>query len=152
MGRGVWYNVGKGRRWKLMARHKVIKPEDRKYKLAKKKDRIRKTVDGIYVILLLSSILICGLNQFNHVFVGWGLLFMGILSIPNAIFHIHLYKKGHRYMRWYNAPENRKYISKETLEEYSSATNFMTVFEMVFLILFSIGFPILGIIKLFDII
>ena len=42
-----------------MARYKVIKFGDSCYKLNKKRNRIRKAVDAIYVAFLFIGILIC---------------------------------------------------------------------------------------------
>ena len=135
-----------------MARYKAIKPKDHKYELAKKRDRIRKTVDGIYMFLLFLGILTCGLNQFNNVIVGWGLILMGLISIPTTIFHIYTDKKGWQPLFWYDAPELRQYMSKETRKKDLSEIKFLRAFETIFLILFSIGFPIMGILKLFEIV
>ena len=147
----LWYNKLRKAVF-FLARYKAIKPKDHKYELAKKRERIRKTVDGIYVFLLLLSILISGLNQFNNVIVGWGLIFMGVISIPATIFHIYIDKKGWQPLFWYDTPELRQYTSKETREKDLSEIKFLSAFETIFLILFSIGFPIMGILKLFEIV
>ena len=133
-----------------MARYKAIRPRDKKYELAKKRERIRKTVDGTYVFLLLLSILICGLNQFNNVIVGWGLIFMGMISIPSAIFHVYIDKKGWQPLFWYDTPNLRQYTSKETREKDLSEIKILIAFETICLILFSIGLPIMRILKLFE--
>lgn len=136
-----------------MARYKSIKPnlENPKFKLAQKKDRIRKTVDLVYVVLFLVCILICGLNQTNEQIVGWGLIIMGVFSIPVAVFHIYTDKKGWEPLFWYDAPEIRQYTDKKTREKDLEEYRFVRGIEAVFLVLFSLGLPIFGILRLFGI-
>ena len=134
-----------------MARYKVIKFGDSRYKLNKKRDRIRKAVDAIYVAFLLIGILICGINQFNSLIVGWGMIIMGIFSLPVAIFHIYIDINGWKPLFWYDKPELEKYVSRSTKEEDLSEHRVIRVIEKSFLILASVVLPILGILRLFGI-
>ena len=134
-----------------MARYKVARPIDHRYILAKKRERIRKCADAVYVVLLLAGILICGINQRNDVVVGWGLIAMGILSVPAAVFHIYVDKKEWKPLFWYDNPETRQYIDKKTREKDLSEYRLIRTFEIVFLILFSIGLPAFGVLRLLGI-
>ena len=134
-----------------MSRYKVISAENKKYELAKKRDRIRKTVDGVYTFFMLSSILIGGLNQFNNIISGWILIILGVASIPVAIFHIYIDLKGWHPVLWYNAPEFKRYISRQMQEEDLSKIKFISAFVTIFLILISVVCPILGILRLLTI-
>ena len=134
-----------------MARYKVIKFGDSCYKLNKKRDRIRKAVDAIYVAFLFIGILICGINQFNSLIVGWGMIIMGIFSLPVAIFHIYIDINGWKPLFWYDKPEFEKYVNRSTKEEDLSEYRVIRVIEKSFLILASVVLPILGILRLFGI-
>ena len=135
-----------------MARYKAIKPKDHRYELAKKRERIRKSVDGVYILLILIGILICGINQFNNVIVGWGMIVMGIVSIPATLFHIYIDKHKWGALFWYDTPELKSYISPKEREKDLSEVRFIRTFETVSLIIFSFGFPILGALKLLKLI
>ena len=134
-----------------MARYKVIKFGDSCYKLNKKRDRIRKAVDAIYIAFLFIGILICGINQFNSLIVGWGMIIMGIFSLPVAIFHIYIDINGWEPLLWYDKPEFKKYVNRSTKEEALSKHRVIRVIEKSFLILASVVLPILGILRLFGI-
>ena len=131
-----------------MARYKVIQPVDARYELAKKRERIRNTVDTVYVLLLLLGVIICGFNQHNNAIVGWGMIWMGVVSVPCAVFHIYADRKGWQPLFSYDAPELRQYVSKETREKDLSQIKFIRLLATIFLSLFSIGFPIMGIVKI----
>ncbi len=133
-----------------MARRKKIKPIDHKYLLNKKRDNIRKSFDYCYLILIFACILICGLNQNNALIVGWGLILMGIVSLPAAVFHIYIIIKGWRVLFWYDDPEIGRYITRETKEQDLKADKIWQWVEAVFLILLTIGLPIEGILKLVE--
>lgn len=136
-----------------MARYKVIKPRDHKYELLKKRMRIRKTADIIYIVLMLIGILICGINQFNNSIVGWGMIAMGTISVPIAIFHIYMDKKRWGILFWYDTPDfSSYYVSKEEREKNIAEAKFLRTFETVTLIIFSVGLPIFGVLKLLQII
>ena len=132
-----------------MARHKKLKPIDHKYLLNKKREKIRKAVDYTYLILIFSFILICGLNQSNAFIVGWGLIVMGIISIPVAIFHVYTIVMGWRTLFWYDDPDIVCHMSKDMIKRDKNADKIWRMIETLFLILLSIGLPIEGIIKLF---
>lgn len=122
-----------------MARYKAIKPEERKYKLTKKRHRICNTVYGIYAFLFFGCILIGGINQHNSLVVGWILIAMGIISIPVAIFSIYTTKKG-----W--EPQLRSWATDNSNVEIET-----TITTFIF-ILCSIIPTVLGILKLLTII
>ncbi|MBQ8393572.1 MAG: hypothetical protein IJX51_07370 [Clostridia bacterium] len=134
-----------------MARYKVVKPKDKKYELLKKRQRIRITVDIIYFILLITGVVICGINQSDSTFIGWAFIAMGILSIPLTVFHIYIEIKGWRPLRWYNDPEYRQYAVKEITDNDACEDRFLGVFEIILLILFTIGITVGGIIKLLNV-
>ena len=134
-----------------MARYKVIKFGDSCYKLNKKRDRIRKAVDAIYLAFLFIGILICGINQFNSLIVGWGMIIMGIFSLPVAIFHIYIDINGWKPLFWYDKPEFEKYVTRSTKEKDLSEHRVIRVIDKSFLILASVVLPILGILRLFGI-
>ena len=73
-----------------MSRYKVVKPIDHKYLLLKKRHRIKLAIDLIYSILQITALFICGLNQFNDKIVGYGLIVMGLLSIPIFFYYVHI--------------------------------------------------------------
>ena len=77
---------------------------------------------------------------------------MGMISIPSAIFHVYIDKKGWQPLFWYDTHNLRQYTSKETREKDLSEIKILRAFETICLILFSIGLPIMGILKLFEII
>ena len=133
-----------------MARHKKLKPIDHKYLFNKKRNNIRKAVDYVYLILSFACILICGLNQSNALIVGWGLIVMGIVTIPIAIFYIYTIVMGWRTLFWYDDPDIVCHMSKDMIERDRKADNIWRMIETVFLILLSIGLPIEGILKLVE--
>ena len=117
-----------------MARYRVITSKDRERAMNKKRKRICMTVDGIYVLLLMTAILIVGINQFNSMFVGYGLIIMGGISVPVAFFHIYITKKGWSRSALYtnNDPEIK----------------ITTAIEIIFLTGCSVILPVLGILRL----
>ena len=135
-----------------VARYKVITSKDHQYELLKKRKRIHHIVDAVYVLLMLIGIVICGLNQFNDLITGVGLILMGIISIPIAIFYVYMYKNKWRPPLWYDDPKYRQYVDKKTKEKDFSEIRFMIIFLTVFLVLFSLGLPIAGILRLLGII
>ena len=120
-----------------MARHKVIKPEDRKYKLAKKRHRICNTVYGIYIILYFAILMIGAIDQNNPAFVGWTFIAMGIISIPVVIFRIYTRSQGWepQLMAWAQESSN--------IEIEEAIVTFI-------IILFSVVPLVLGILKLYE--
>ena len=68
-------------------------------------------------LLMLLGIVICGLNQFNDLITGVGLILMGIISIPIAIFYVYMYKNKWRPPLWYDDPKYRQYVDKKTKEK-----------------------------------
>ena len=135
-----------------VARYKVITSKDHQYELRKKRKRIHHIVDAVYVLLMLIGIVICGLNQFNDLITGVGLILMGIISIPIAIFYVYMYKNKWRPPLWYDDPKYRQYVDKKTKEKDFSEIRFKIIFLTVFLFLFSVGLPIAGILRLLGII
>ena len=133
-----------------MARHKKLKPIDHKHLLNIKRAKIHRTVDYVYLSLILTCILVCGLNQSNFAIVGAGLIIMGMISVPVAIFHVYTIIKGWKSIFWYDYPEVGFPISREMREKYEKEDRIARWFVAVFLILFSIGFPIEGIVKLVE--
>ena len=133
-----------------MARHKKLKPIDHKYLRDKKRQNIRKTVDYIYLAIMLISILVCGLNQFNDTIVGWGLILMGVISAPVAVFHIYADVCGWETVFWYDDPDFSNVVSSETKEKDRARDKVLRLIETVALILFSIGLPIEGVLKLLE--
>ena len=134
-----------------MARYKTIKPNDYKYELLKKRDRIRITADAIYVSLMLLGILICGINQFNNAIVGWGMIAMGIISVPAAVFHIYIDKNKWGALFWYDTPELKSYyINSKQREKDLSELRFLRAIETVSLVAFSIVLPVLGLLSLLE--
>lgn len=131
-----------------MARYKAIKPKDPQYELAKKRERIRKTVDGIYMFLMVLGVAVCGINQDNSVTCGWGLILMGVISIPVTAFHLWTDRKGWRPLLWYDDPDRKQYIDQETKEKDLATIRFFANFELIFFGLFSVGLPTVGILKL----
>ena len=131
-----------------MARHKKLKPIDHKYLLNKKRNNTRKAVDCVYLILLFACIMICGLNQSNALVVGWGLIIMGVISIPVAIFYLYTIVMGWRTLFWYDDPEIVNHMSKDMIKRDRKADKIWRMIETVFLILHSIGLPLEGILKL----
>lgn len=121
-----------------MARHKLIKPEDRKYKLTKKRHRISNTVYGVYAILFFGCLLIGGINQHDSLVVGWTFIAMGIISIPVVIFRIYTRNQGWepQLMAWAQESSN--------IEIEEAIVTFI-------IILFSVVPLVLGILKLYEI-
>ena len=147
----LWYNKAK-KGGDSVARYKIITQKDDQYKILKKRKRIHHIVDAVYVLLMLIGIVICGLNQFNDLITGVGLILMGIISIPIAIFYVYMYKNKWRPPLWYDDPKYRQYVDKKTKEKDFSEIRFMIIFLTVFLFLFSLGLPIAGILRLLGII
>ena len=117
-----------------MARYRVITSKDRERTMNKKRKRICIMVDGIYVLLLMTGILIVGINQFNPLFVGYGLIIMGSISIPAAFFHIYITKKGWSRSALYTNNDPKVKIA--------------TAIEIIFLTGCSVVLPILGVLRL----
>ena len=133
-----------------MARHKKLKPIDHKYLLKIKRAKIHRTVDYVYLAIILPCILICGLNQSNALIVGLGLIIMGVISAPVAVFYVYTLIKGWVSIFWYDYPEVKLPASREMREKEEEHDKLVRWFLAVFLILFSIGLPIGGILKLVE--
>ena len=135
-----------------MSRYKVVKPIDHNYLLCKKRHRIKLAIDWIYTILQTAALFICGLNQFNDKIVGYGLIAMGVISIPMTLFYMYVIKKDWKPKLWYDDPDIIKYVSHQEIEKDLSEVRTIRWLETVFLALFSIGLPILGVLRLLGII
>ncbi|MBR6650469.1 MAG: hypothetical protein IKL36_03570 [Clostridia bacterium] len=135
-----------------MSRYKVVKPKDHKQELKKKRNRILSAVEIIYVSLMLIALIIGGINQSNNTTVGIVLIIMGVISVPTAIFYIYIDIKGWEPPFWYDAPDISPYVSKKQKDEDLSKFLFFKAFITIFLVLLSIGLPILGILKILQII
>ena len=131
-----------------MSSHKTVKFEDKKYKLAKKRQRIKNTVDAVYCILLFICIGIGGANQHNDTAVGWVCIAIGIISIPAAIFHIYAAVNKWEPVFWYSAPQNRHYQSAARREQDLSELRLISGIVIVCLVSFAIALPIIGITRL----
>ncbi len=57
---------------------------------------------------------------------------MGVISIPSTIFHIYIDKKGWQPLFWYDTPEHRQYISKETAKKIYQKSNFLEHLKQYF--------------------
>ena len=131
-----------------MARHKVIvnTPEKAKHALAKKRERIRRTADCIYLVLLFSAILIMGINQFNRLIVGWGMIAIGLFSAPAAFFHLYVIEQKWMPAFWYDPVFS--HLSREEKEKRLFESRFCEGFIAVSLILSAIAAPVFGILRL----
>ena len=136
-----------------MARYKVVKPIDHEKELKKKRERIHRTVDAIYVAFMITAIFIGGINQFNNLVVGVVMIVMGIGSIPAAIFHIYIIADDWEPLFWYERYEvdlskkNRDSEKEKLLSEY----HFLRALEAISCVLFSLVPPIFGILRLLGI-
>lgn len=135
-----------------MARYKAVKPANHAYRLTQKRERVRKTVDAVYTVFLLVGILVCGINQFRDLIVGWCLIVLGVCTIPVAAFHIYTDKKKWQPLLGCDDPEIKQYTDREAREKELTAYRFIKSLETVFLILFSIGFPVFGVLRLLGIV
>lgn len=131
-----------------MSRYKVVKSQDRKYELKKKRDRIQSSICVIWFFLIIIGLIICGFNQNNDSIMGVSFIVMGIISVPTAIFYIYADLKGWKPIFWYDNPEIAVYASKEQKEKDISGFLFSRVLLTIFLVLFSIGFIVLGVLKI----
>ncbi len=137
-----------------MARYKVVKPIDNEKELKKKRERIRITVDAIYVAFMIIAIFIAGINQFNNLIVGLVMIVIGIGSIPVALFHIYIIADNWEPVFWYERYEvdlskkNRDSEKEKLLSEY----HFLRAFEAISCVLFSLVPPIFGILRILGIV
>lgn len=131
-----------------MSRYKVVKPKDLKYEKLKKRERIRKTVDFSYLGIMLLFIVICGFNQAKDSVIGWMLIAMGAVSAPCAAFHIYIDVNKWKPLFWYDAPELRQLADSKMREKDLEKDRVFRTIETVAFVLFSIGLPIEGILKL----
>ena len=138
----------------FMARYKVVKPIDREKELKKKRERIRITIDAIYVTFMIIAILIGGLNQFNNIVVGLVMIVIGIGSIPVAIFHVYIIADNWEPVFWYERykvdllKNNRDSEKEKLLSEYRS----LRAFEAISCVLFSLIPPVFGILRILGIV
>ena len=102
----------------------------------------------ICMFLMVLGVAVCGINQDNSVTCGWGLILMGVISIPVTAFHLWTDRKGWRPLLWYDDPDRKQYIDQETKEKDLATIRFFANFELIFFGLFSVGLPIVGILKL----
>ena len=137
-----------------MARYKVTTQnfENPQLKLARKRECIRKTVEGIWCALMILGILICGLNQHNALITGWGLIIMGLITIPLAAFFIYIQNKEWKPMFWWNHSEIGYYGDTKTNEKNLAEYRFILGFSTVVSLLFAIVLPILGVLRLLGIV
>ena len=128
-----------------MARYKLIKPQFEKPEitLAKKREHIRRTIDIIYVILMVVGILVCGINQNRDVIVGWGLIVMGLISVPTAVFYVYITIKEWNPVFYYDYIGSKK--QKEEEIEKHQVVRFIVVISLIG---FAVVLPVLGIIRL----
>ena len=136
-----------------MARYKVVKPIDPEKELKKKRTRIHRTVDAIYVAFMIIAIFIGGINQFNNLIVGSVMIVIGIGSIPAAIFHIYIIADNWEPVFWYERSETdmpKKFRDSER-EKLLSEYHFLIAFETIACVLFSLIPPIFGILRLLGI-
>ena len=131
-----------------MSRHKAANAADKKYELAKKRQRIINTADIVYCLLLFVCIGIGGANQHSDTAVGWTLIACGILSIPAAILHIYVAVNQWEPLFWYSAPEHSRYTSARTREEDLSEYQLVSGIVIVCLVAFAVVLPIMGIVRL----
>ncbi len=131
-----------------MSKHKVVKSKDRKYELKKKRGRIQLSIYVIWFFLIIIGLIVCFLNQNNDFNMGICLIVMGIISIPAAIFYIYADLQGWEPVFWHDNPEFSIYASKEQKEKNISDFLFFRALLTVFLVLFSVGFIVLGILKI----
>ena len=118
----------------LMARYHAITSKDRKSTMDKKRRRICIIVDIIYIFLLMSGVMIIGINQFNPLVVGCGLIILGCISIPVTIFRIYITKKG-----W---SRSAIYTNDNPVVKIGIAI------EIIFLTGCSVVLPVLGVLRL----
>ena len=117
-----------------MARYHAITSKDRKSTMDKKRRRICIIVDIIYILLLMSGIMIIGINQFNPLVVGCGLIILGFISIPVTIFRIYITKKGWSRSAIYTNDDPEVKIG--------------IAIEIIFLTGCSVVLPVLGVLRL----
>lgn len=128
-----------------MARFKVIKPkfENPKLRLAKKRERIRRTVDVIWAVLMFVSIFIGGLNQQNDFAVGVVLIVTGIINFPMAAFYLYMEIREWDPLICYDFS-----VSKITNKKDVEGNRVTRVVSIIALVSFAIILPILGILRL----
>ncbi len=133
-----------------MSRYKAVKPqlENTEVKQMQKRERIRKAIEIIYVMLMIAGIFVCGINQHNALMVGWGMFIMGSISLPTAIFYIYIERKGWKPLFWYDCSEGAQYISKQTKEKDLKECHLVRGIITIVLTLFSVGLPVFGILCL----
>ena len=77
-------------------------------------------------------------------------IIMGVISAPVAVFYVYTIIKGWVSIFWYDYPEVKLPASREMREKEEEHDKLVRWFLAVFLILFSIGLPIGGILKLVE--
>ena len=136
-----------------MSRRKVVNTylED-KYRLKKKRQRIYRTVNAIYAVLLASLLLIGGIMQHNGIALGVALIIMGAISIPFALFNVYMHDNGWAPVFYYDIPENAKYASKEGSEDDLRKHDQLLTYIILVTGIGGIILPILGVLKIFGVI
>ncbi len=96
-----------------MARRKKIY-RDKEYERDLRREKIREYVTYVFIIALISTLSVVGLNQNNDTIVGWGIIILGLLCIGYVVFDIltRLYE-WKIFTRW----DSEDFKGKEVLGE-----------------------------------
>ena len=92
------------------------------------------------------------LNEGNALITGWGLIIMGLITIPLAAFFIYIQNKEWKPMFWWNHSEIGYYGDTKTNEKNLAEYRFILGFSTVVSLLFAIVLPILGVLRLLGIV
>ena len=136
-----------------MSRRKVVNTylEDQ-YKLKKKRQRIYRTVNALYMIFLVSLLLAGGILQHNGIAVGVIFIIMGVISLPFTFFNIYMHDNGWAPVFYYDIPENAKYASQESRKDDLRKHDQLLTYIIFVTGIGGIILIILGVLKIFGVI
>ena len=133
-----------------MARYKVNTPafentkEKRAIKDAKRKILIFRIFTYVYGALLISTLIITGLNNHNSTIFGWGYVIMGLITLGAIAFVIYTEVKGWHtnYSYWKDYELDPGLVENRTGKERLKNDLAEHRFVMIFLGLIYLGFAI----------
>ena len=136
-----------------MARYKVNTTDfyaanNRRCKRGKRVGQIFYAISWGWGILLLSCLIVTGVNQESDAIVGFGYLAMGIVNLCFAAFHIYALIKGwHKdYLYYQNRGKySHSFINEEAEKNSKDEYYFLMIFAGIILLVFTVWLFVTGI-------
>ena len=132
-----------------MARLKKV-CRDEKFKLAKKREKIRSL--ALAVTMILSIVLLCVGGYFQHdpVWSGFSILAIGIIFIGYACFEFWTRAKGWQYLTPYDAKPKTRHICRDLADKDRINQSLRMLITDITMLILGIAGVIDGVLKILD--